>query len=129
MIILLTLERYVAVCWPLRSKRILSMTKAVWGTLSVLVFAIFLNIPIWFDAQENFVETEIACFSADFCNHPIGWKISRGTASMDLLLYTDYREFYHGWLWVTLMYGIPIPLLVLLNFRIYKQVSYEINNY
>jgi len=38
-------------------------------------------------------------------------------------MYTNYRLIYYGWVWwITLMYVVPVGLLVVLNYKIWKQV-------
>ena len=117
---LITLERYVAVCWPLRSKRWITMKKAVFATISVLIFSIMLNFPRWFERESNILEETII---EDEPGEPTRWKIRRNTVTTGLLMYTDYRELYHGVIWVTFMYAIPIPLLIGLNLKIWTQVT------
>ena len=128
MTVLLTLERYIAVCWPLKSKRILTQRMSIAATVLVLVFSICLNIPRWDEAQRNTVGSSdgddlfkiIIPYNHD---EKIQWKLLRNVDDQDLLQHRDYRTFYHGLIWVTLMYGIPIPLLAALNFIIWNQVS------
>ena len=128
MTILLTLERYIAVGWPLISRRILTIEKGIACTLSVIGFAIFLNIPRWREAQRNIVEgtgePPYNFYPSDYgIVEPQRWKLTRMAADTDLLLHTDYRTIYHGWIWLVLMYGIPIPLLTAINARIWIHVS------
>ena len=133
MTVILTLERFVAVCWPLKSSRILTDRKSAMGILIVLVGSILLNLPRWNEAQSSTVKPTEVEFGVDIYyrvyiepKNPIGWKRTRDFGEVDLLQYKNYRQYYHGWLWLTLMYGIPIPLLIILNFKIWIQVRYVI---
>ena len=132
MTVILTLERFVAVCWPLRSSRILTYKKSVTGIFLVLGCSILLNLPRWNEAQTNTVgSTGGSLILEGFSflpQNPVKWKRTRDLGEVDLLQYENYRKYYHGWLWLTLMYGIPIPLLIILNFKIWIQVSYIKNN-
>ncbi len=120
MTILVTLERYIAVCWPMRAKALLTKNKAGIGTVLVIIFAILLNIPRWLEVQTDVIESYNFYFERD---EPVSWKIRRNTGDSDLLIHTNYRTFYHGVTWVTLMYAIPIPALTWFNVMIWKQVS------
>ena len=121
MTILLTIERFVAVCMPLQSRRILTIRKSITMTTSIILFSILLNLPRWFEAQENQLEDNIEFDYSQI--DPIRWEILRNTADSDLLLQSSYRQIYHGWIWTILMYGIPIPLLIGFNIKIWFQVS------
>ena len=129
MTVILTLERFVAVCWPLKSSRILTDRKSVMGILLVLVYSILLNLPRWNEAQTNTIGPTEVAYSRDYIyyvpRNPIGWKRTRDLGEEDLLQYKNYREFYHGWLWLILMYGIPIPVLIIFNYKIWIQVRYN----
>jgi hypothetical protein len=117
--VLLTLERYVAVCWPLKARSWLRPRRTAFLTLAVLLFSVLLNIPRWFEAAGSV--TTFITFDPD--GYSLRWKLERRSVASNVLLHESYRKYYHGWAWVTLMYAVPIPLLTFLNYKIWMDVS------
>ena len=97
------------------------MRTAIFSAVSVVIFSIMLNFPRWFEAESNTLEEIIV---EDEPGEPIRWNILHNTKTTGLLTYTNYRELYHGLIWVTFMYVIPIPMIVGLNLKIWRQVKH-----
>ncbi len=120
--VLLTLERYVAVCWPLKARLWLRPQRAALITLAVLLFAVLLNLPRWFEGYGSL--KTVGQHSFDGKQGAI-WKFNRTSDASNVLLQESYRKYYHGWVWLTLMYALPIPLLTFLNYKIWTEVSFK----
>jgi len=121
--VLLTIERYVAVCWPLHTKQLLGLRKTVCISFVVIFLSVFLNIPRWIEAQQsdtkiyNTLSIDLSCRGVS--KH---LRLERIASAAGLLRYRYYRRYYHGVIWITLVYVLPITLLTFLNSRIWKQV-------
>jgi hypothetical protein len=129
--VLLTLERYVAACWPLRARIYLRKKRVLIITLSALIVSVLLNLPRWF---EGIGSQPQPIFHVDIIEHASGkravfwknaysWNLDRKYVSSNILRHAAYRKYYHGLAWVSLMYGVPIPSLIFLNWKIWKEVS------
>lgn len=125
MTIVLTLERFLAVCYPLRVKVWASKDKAIGISVAVLLLAFFLNSPRWFETKGSSIQVK-------FRRNPerlveIVPTLERVYTEPNILQQDAYRVYYHRWGWTVVMYGIPIPLLSFLNVKIWLQVRYNYN--
>jgi len=124
--VLLTLERYLAVCWPLLVKRFLGLRKAVYTSVGIVFVSILFNIPRWIEAEQSdtIIYYALKRYATPTCS--ASWRhlqIQRVASGSGFLRYRYYRQYYHGLTWITLMYLLPITVLVVLNLRIWKQVT------
>jgi len=93
--------------------------------LAILALAIVLNVPRWIEAQQYISNVVVGLFW-----HWDGVKrqrlvFHRSAEASGFLRYRYYRQYYHGLLWITFMFGLPILALTILNFKILKQVRNE----
>lgn len=107
---LITAERYLAVCHPLRSLTLSTRSRAVWALLALSVGAFVYNIP-------RFAEVEI--------------MESNGTTYVqrsDLRQNVIYYWLYYILLHLALLYVIPLSLLSVLNTKIYITIRRATRN-
>ncbi|RWS05128.1 FMRFamide receptor-like protein [Dinothrombium tinctorium] len=97
---LITAERYLAVCHPLRAMTLSTRTRATWALVTLSAFAIIYNIPRFFEVQI------------------IGNEVIRS----ELRLNQVYFWLYYICLHLALLYIIPLTLLSVLNTKIYLTV-------
>jgi hypothetical protein len=105
--VLITAERYIAVCWPFHVKTMLTLRNAIWWTSGVICASLIYNFPRFFEI----------------------WEVELGeTSVLDSKSFTDdkmsssYLQYSHGWIKTTFHYIIPFFILVVLNFLIYRKV-------
>jgi len=114
--VLVTLERYVAVCWPLKAKLWTSIQKSVVGSIVVLLLAIAINFPRWFEVRSSYLYrrgdwTDDVKYLYAFVTHEVG-----------SMMRTRWYMVYYQNTWIALVYILPITSLILLNFRIWRAV-------
>ncbi|TRY63429.1 hypothetical protein TCAL_12380 [Tigriopus californicus] len=105
-----TLERYVAVCLPLKARSLCTYTRACWYVFGITLFAGVYNLPrFWevswyssFDHEFNQTRTDII-----------------PTALRDNQIYISV---YITWMYLVVMYIIPFCSLAVLNLIIYHEV-------
>jgi len=122
--ILVTCERYMAVCWPFHVRRMLQGKRAVLAILLVLGFSLILNFPRWIEAQQYNGAGYLLRSQYDRNEEtgPFTTVVFVRTTS-GILRHRLYRKIYHGWIWVTLMHILPIPGICFFNFKIWTQVT------
>jgi len=113
----------MAVCWPFHVGRMLQGKRAIFAISLVLGFSVILNFPRWIEAQQYngagyLLRSE---YDRNKEKGPFTTIIFIRTIS-GILRHRLYRKIYHGWIWVTLMYILPIPGLCFFNFKIWTQV-------
>jgi len=120
---MITIERYIAVCWPFHARRMLRTTIAVYQVLIVFGFALILNVPRWIESLEY--NTEIAIDPEFGWDSVSIWHLNfeRKTHASGLLRDRFYRQVYHGWIWTGVMYFLPLIALAFFNFNIIREVN------
>jgi len=104
-----TLERYVAVCHPLRARALCTYGRARIYVIVIIIFSICYNIPRFFEVQlTEFPDSE---FGFIYC---IG--------ASDLRANLDYVKIYIHWLYLVFIYFIPFSCITFFNSMIYRQV-------
>ncbi|XP_022113137.1 FMRFamide receptor-like [Pieris rapae] len=108
--LIVTVERWVAVCHPFRAKALCTSSRARWYVLGTAVFALIYNAPKFLEAEvveERDIETGevIYCVQADM-------RFRNET----------YVAVYIHWMYLVVMYIVPFSLLAALNARIVRQV-------
>lgn len=106
-----TLERYVAVCHPLRARSLCTWRRARICVATVLLFAITYNLPRWWEIVtiEKYSDTfNVTIFES---------HMSKMRAN------NLYITIYINWAYLFVMYMIPFSGLVAFNLAIYRQVS------
>ncbi len=98
-----TVERYIAVCHPLKAASMCTLTRAKIVIIGVAFGSLLYNIPRWFDyrpkellSSEN-VTSRIIFTRTLFSQNPL------------------YMEVYYSWLYVPIMCIIPLLVLSVLN--------------
>lgn len=95
--VLVSLERYVAICFPLKAAVVCTMTKARRAVAAIYVVSIVYNIPRYFEMRVN----------QDL-------QLERTAVGSSPL----YRYFYSCALYSLCLYFVPLLLLVFLNVRL-----------
>jgi len=108
--VLISFERFIAICWPLQSNQYLRTKMSKLGIMGVTIFAIVLNFPRWIESIEWNLYSE---FSVEWNDY------YRPT----LLRIQLYKTIYHGWIWTVVMYFLPFILVAFFNLKIHRQVS------
>lgn len=104
-----TLERYVAVCHPLRARALCTYGRARIYVVVIIIFSICYNIPRFFEVDlSKYDDRE---FGFVFCI----------TAS-DLRAEEQYINIYIHWLYLIFIYFIPFLSITFFNSMIYRQV-------
>lgn len=108
--LVVTLERFVAVCYPLQARSLCTYSRVLLYMTGMIVFSILYNITrFWEVAVEQ-------------CMHPhckvLVYRIRFGVLRNN----TVYAKVYMLWMYFVFMYGLPFAALVYFNLRIYLQV-------
>jgi hypothetical protein len=104
-----TLERYVAVCHPLRARALCTYGRARLYVIVIILFSICYNVPRFFEVdQREYPDGE---FGFVFC-----------IVATDLRADHLYINIYIHWLYLVFIYFIPFFGLFLFNAMIYQQV-------
>lgn len=108
--LVVTLERFVAVCQPLRARSLCTCGRARLYMIIVVIFSILYNITrFWEVAIEQ-------------CIHPDRVLVYRVQSSA-LRNNIVYINVYIHWMYLVFMYGLPFAALAWFNTRIYMQVG------
>lgn len=106
-----TIERYVAVCLPLKARVLCTFGRARMYVATIGVFALLYNIPRFWEVTwqtrtyENLNATITNVEPTELRNDP------------------TYINVYITWLYLVVMYIIPFTCLAIFNLLIYKEVS------
>jgi hypothetical protein len=104
-----TLERYVAVCHPLRARALCTYGRARIYVIVILLFSVCYNVPRFFEVQlQKHTDDEL-----DY-----GYCIQ----ASDLRADVTYIYIYIHWLYLIFIYFIPFFGLMFFNAMIYRQV-------
>ena len=104
-----TVERYIAVCHPLKAASMCSIPRARMVVLSISVIAVLYNVPRWLEYS--------IITRTDSLNQTC---ISFGQTS--LAKDSIYHKIYFGWLYFLIMCFIPLCSLTILNFFLIRAV-------
>lgn len=106
-----TLERFVAVCHPLRARSLCTYGRARTYVLLIIIFSTLYNLPRFWEVsnQVNYYE---ALNTTIYCPVPSSLRQN----------YT-YITVYIHWMYLVFLYILPFSSLAVLNSAIYRQVS------
>ena len=107
--ILITIERYVAVCWPFHAKTLLTLRNSIWYTTGIIIASGIYNFPRFFEKWEVQLGNSSVLESTSSAHEAT----------------SSYIQYSHGWGKTTVHYIIPFIILVFLNFQIYRKVQFE----
>ncbi|XP_037787339.1 FMRFamide receptor-like [Penaeus monodon] len=104
-----TLERYVAVCQPLKVRSICTYGRAKIYVLSVTLFAVLYNLPRWWEI------TYKECDIGEDVRHFF-------YVATPLRNDNNYKQIYIMWMFLVVMYLVPFISLTVFNSFIYRRV-------
>lgn len=106
----ITLERFIAVCQPLRARSLCTIGRAQFYIIIVLIFSILYNITrFWeFSAEQyTYINTNQS-----------GYTVTITALCKNIV----YISVYDYWMYLVFLYGLPFTVLAWFNSRIYMQV-------
>lgn len=106
-----TLERFVAVCHPLRARSLCTYGRARAYVVATIAFAVLYNVT-------RFMEVRV-----QKCMHTGYNQFVYRVYPSELRNDHDYISVYIHWMYLVIMYFIPFGSLAVLNAAIYNQVS------
>ena len=108
--IAVTLERFVAVCLPFRSRSLCTYGRARYGVILVALFAIVYNLPRFWEIKWQ-------------TSYPYGPNIPiTEVVTTELRRNHYYISIYYTWAYLIFMFFIPFACLAIFNLLIYRQV-------
>jgi hypothetical protein len=111
---LISLERYVAVCHPLKARSYCTQARTKMSILVVVVVSIVYNIP-------KFFEIDVAEFDGAAYNYP-DYQTFYHVRASNLRRESLYITIYINWLYFIFMNLIPLSAITFFNLMIYRQV-------
>lgn len=113
--LIVTLERFVAVCHPLQARSLCTCGRARLYVIIVIIFSVLYNIT-------RFWEVDVR-----ECKHNL-YDVSIYRVYPSGLRNNDYYiKIYIHWMYLIFMYFIPFGFLSVLNTAIYRQVGFKAN--
>lgn len=109
--LIVTLERFVAVCHPLKARSLCTCGRARLYVIFVIIFSVFYNIT-------RFWEVDVR-----ECLHNILEVVIYRVYPSPLRNNGYYIKIYIHWMYLIFMYFIPFGFLSVLNTAIYRQVG------
>ncbi|XP_069122608.1 FMRFamide receptor-like [Argopecten irradians] len=112
-VVFVAIERYIAICHPMKHVYIHSKTKVLSSIAGILIFAVCYNLP-------RVASTEIALTSCFDEKYPYDCFEIRNT---DFGSTFSYKSVYAVWMYTVVCFGIPILTLMVLNIMILRKLS------
>lgn len=110
--VLISTERYLAICAPLRAGR-LGISKVRLAILAIVVVSVLFNVPRFFEYRPQTVVAD-----------DVGGGVLRvELRDTDLRLDSVYRYLYNTALFVIVMYAAPLSTVAALNIRLTRAVT------
>lgn len=106
-----SLERFVAVCHPLRARSLCTCGRAKLYVMGIMIFSVIYNLPKFFEGRvkaEWYPEKNITVY----CARPTAFRRN-----------DTYVSIYIHWCYLIFIYLVPFISLAGLNACIYRQVS------
>jgi hypothetical protein len=107
-----TLERFVAVCLPFRSRSLCTYGRSRYGVIFVALFSIIYNLPRFWEVQWITYDPRIN--STDIAITEV--------VPTALRRHPTYISVYYTWAYLIFMFVIPFSCLAIFNLLIYRQV-------
>lgn len=107
-----TLERFVAVCHPLRARSLCTYGRARVYVIAIMVFSVVYNLPKLWEASVKTQWLEQSNITI-YCVRPTDFRLNN-----------IYVNVYVHWCYLIFMYAVPFGCLAVLNAAIYRQVSF-----
>lgn len=111
MTILISFERYVAICHPLKAMRLRTLSRVRFIMFTIVVISVILNIPKFFEfdvKRELIAEQNLTQVVLDFDTYLRNNK--------------TYRYFYNTAFHCLVVYAFPLPTLCFLNFKLVRKL-------
>lgn len=106
---LISLERYIAVCHPLKARSFCTHARTKFSIFIVVLFSIIYNFPKFFEIKLN---------EANVAEYGRFYYVSASSLRVDKL----YIQIYIHWLYCIFMNLIPLSGITFFNLMIYRQV-------
>jgi len=101
-----TIERYLAVCWPLKARHLCSQGRSKLAVAVFLGISIIYNIPRWLEITWTPAETGVGAYAS-----PTQLRENK-----------DYIDIYVNWMYLVFMYIIPFSCLAILNLLTFLEI-------
>ncbi|ELU09249.1 hypothetical protein CAPTEDRAFT_116396 [Capitella teleta] len=113
--VLISAERYAAICLPLRTKQLRSLARIRSSILFITTFSIVFNIPKFFELS----------FKTELTQQPMTNMTLKVVIMEDGALRRQplYRYLYNSALYAVLMYALPLVVLTVLNISIVQHMQ------
>ncbi|CAG7836625.1 unnamed protein product [Allacma fusca] len=112
-------ERYIAVCWPLKSRFLCTWSRARYYSLAVFIFSCLINVPRWFELQTY--ETILRRMNPDDGFYELETQYEVGyTALRSNSMYTKY---YMYPMLLVFQHILPFIVLAVFNTAIYLTIK------
>ncbi len=105
-----TIERYLVVCWPLKSRAVCTNGRAKWAVALFVIFAVIYNIPRFFEITWT---TEYIKEEGD--NRTVFFATEMRKNEL-------YVSIYVTWMYLVFMYIVPFSALAALNLLIFLEI-------
>ncbi|XP_012269764.2 FMRFamide receptor [Athalia rosae] len=105
-----TMERYVAVCHPLRARSMCTYGRARLAVLVIIIFSTVYNLPKYWEVT-SVKERHWKYNVTAYCVSPTDFRLN-----------PLYVTIYIHWMYFVFYYAIPFTALVIFNLAIYRQV-------
>ncbi|CAH1799598.1 unnamed protein product [Owenia fusiformis] len=99
----LTIDRYITICYALKSSYICTTVKARIIIIFVCVFALLYNIPTFFEYQARTVQ--VAYVEKGFIIYKLTW----------FGLQKAFRLCYHSWVYIIAIWALPFVIMIIMN--------------
>lgn len=109
MTMFVSLERYIAVCYPLKARSWCTRSHAKYCILAITIFAVLYNVPKFF---------EITLLEGEDENHGVFYCLRASSLRRD----SKYINIYIHWMYLIFMNLIPLTGITFFNLEIFRRV-------
>ena len=108
-----TLERFVAVCLPFRSRSLCTYGRARYGVILIAFFSLVYNLPRFWEVKWE-------------TSYPYGANVTEISITQAIptviRMHPIYISVYYTWAYLIFMFFVPFSCLAIFNLLIYRQV-------